>query len=281
MNSRLTNDIKNLPLGKSCLAACLNPQGRTEALFRVLNISNQEFFLICDSGEKQKIISAFERYKVADRMEIIDRSGELKLLAIIADSQHTCFEALFGPDFRQLESNEVRGFEDIYLARSKRASEYSLDLLIPASSLESYNSKFESLEALFISPEDLKLLRLKAGIAAYPEEANEKIIFSALDLKEAISFKKGCYVGQEVIEKIDAYGKAPYLVRPFFIEGKVDQGALIAVKNEEGLEVGKVISSSYDSQEQRTYLFAEVKNKDKILDSKLYIDNTVLSILGA
>ena len=60
-----------------------------------------------------------------------------------------------------------------------------------------------------LSEESYNLLRIKQGVPVYPDEINEDVILSECGVLDAVSFSKGCYVGQEVIERSDAIGRLP------------------------------------------------------------------------
>jgi folate-binding Fe-S cluster repair protein YgfZ len=84
LNARLTNNIRTLEINKSCLAAQLSPQGKTEGLFRVYRDQSDHFLLYADGGDSAQILTAFKRYIVADRVEVEDLSNAYRLVHLFA-----------------------------------------------------------------------------------------------------------------------------------------------------------------------------------------------------
>ena len=78
LNSRLTNNIKTLADGEVVSAGLLTPQGKTKAVFQVLSLGQDQFFLICDGGDRAKVMAATRQFIVADRVVVEDQSDNLK-----------------------------------------------------------------------------------------------------------------------------------------------------------------------------------------------------------
>ena len=77
LQARLSNDINKLSEGESCLAACLTPQGKTEALFTVYKAA-EEYLLFCSGGDPETVKAGLARFIVADRVDLEFLSPESK-----------------------------------------------------------------------------------------------------------------------------------------------------------------------------------------------------------
>ncbi len=277
LNARLSNDVKSLTPGNGCYAAALSPQGRAEGYFKIICLAESEFIAICDGGEKERIISAFRRYLVADRVTVTDLSEKSDLYSVI-EPDITALKSLLSTETIPNSPCQNTTSEDIYIIATKRANEKSLDLIVPKDKSEDIKSYLLKEGALEISAEELSLYSIKAGIATFPAELNEDVIFSASGLDYAVSFKKGCYVGQEVIEKIDAYGKVPYILKALRAEGNLSDKPEIKFGTST-LPRDKILSRYHDSKENMTYYFVEIKNNDYFLDSEVLIDDNRASFI--
>jgi folate-binding protein YgfZ len=114
-----------------------------------------------------------------------------------------------------------------------------------------------------VSSEHQTLLRIKAGIPNYPFELNEQALFSEASLSTAVSFKKGCYVGQEVVEKVAALGRLPKKLFRLRAKGAIQLSSTEAeasVYDLEGAPIGKLTSYAYESDTDTTFAFATLKN---------------------
>ncbi len=122
-------------------------------------------------------VEPITRFKVADRVEFIR--------------------------LPHLVYHSTEGGEAEYRIPSKRVSDDGEDLLVLSPLIENSTS------------EEFHYKRVLYGTPQYPIEFNGKVLFSEYPIPDAISFKKGCYVGQEVVEKIDALGETPKVIVRF------------------------------------------------------------------
>ena len=242
LNNRLSNDLRAAGPGTAVLAGALTPQGRVEGLFTVYVEANDTFYLACDGGERQPLFAALGRYIVADRVSIVDCSSESLVGHILGDV------------------NTLAPQEGVFLTSPrKRLSAEGRDFLITSPAIAEV--KAELLEKLGapLSQEGYDIARFKGGFVQYPSEVNENIILTEAGLRDAVSFQKGCYVGQEVIERSDAIGKLPRRIERVVFDGLPLISPQASVVGEEGKHIGKVLSVIPCSEASRTYAFALLK----------------------
>ena len=276
LNARLSNNIKTLNFKNFCFAAALSPQGKTEGYFTVFCINNDQFIVCCDGGDKDQVIAALLRYKVADRLEVKYLSENYKHIISFYNEDQEYKKIGFSKDLDLSESVfGTNGQSIIYL--SKRGNAKCLEVISPDAEFKSIEEDILNYGSSSLSEYEFKLLNIKSAYPLFPDQL-EKCIFSASGLDFAVSFKKGCYVGQEVIEKIDAYGKVPYLIKA--IEAKKEAGSspLVTI-NSNPLPADKILGNMYDNKNDKTYLFLELKNTDNILDSEILINNNKAKII--
>lgn len=230
LHNRLSNNIKALSIGAGCLAGALSPQGRTEALFFVLREASDVFLVLADGGDPAEVIAALKRFLVAERVTVIHRE-DLSLFHGVFDSQVQIPE-------KSISRNRT-GTPGFDIIASQKP-----DLRVEEIDTNAYT-----------------LLRIKAGLVAFPEDVNSESLLSETGPREAIGFGKGCYPGQEVVEKIDAYGKAPRkIVRVKMEEKQEALKSTMPVRDPEtGREIGELLSFAYDSVENQTLGFLLVR----------------------
>ncbi len=236
LQARLTNDIKRLSEKQSLIAACLTPQGKTKALFRVYREAAQDFILLSLSGDAAQIRQDLGCFIVADRVEIQDVSREFHLFAF---SQSAVLD--LAP-------------EDIVLSDPYLKLTLVITSLTNAWDVSSYQ-KF--------SEEDFQLYRLQNSLPEFPIEIPVDSLFPESGIRLAISNTKGCYAGQEVVERVVALGKLPAKILTFkTIEATERVDFLdLQLQDEQGGKVGDVLSICYDPEVPCNYLFARVPTK--------------------
>lgn len=118
----------------------------------------------------------------------------------------------------------------------------SLNIICKKSNIEIYTNKMKELEEM--SYQEYEYFRIEAGLPEGENEFNEQINPMECGLEQYISFTKGCYIGQEVIARLDSQGKRPKQIVKIVSEKKIDKGEKIFLENK---EAGFITSSiNYD-----------------------------------
>jgi folate-binding protein YgfZ len=242
LNNRLSNDLKSAKVGLVVRAAALTPQGRVEGLFSVLVESDESFLLVCDGGKRNTILAALSRYIVADRVSIED----ISLTTTVVHGVEVDSAVLEGADVRTIS-----------LAR---VSAGGCDYIVEAREREQVLAHCAAAWGPALSLHEYALLRWKRGFAAYPVEINESTILTEAGMQDSVSFTKGCYVGQEVIERSDAIGKLPRTLERIRLAGVHEDLTGAPVVTTSGQTIGKIVSLVVDREHTCTGVFALLKS---------------------
>ena len=256
LQSRLTNDINSLEIGNNLLAATLSPQGKTEGLFRVLRAADDGFILYCDNGNKDSLLETVKRYIVADQVTVEDKSEDLKVI-------HAANSSL-----------EKKEFEGVYRISAKRGIDNGYDFLFQTNQQQTILEFLQAASATEISTTQQEYLRMAAGIPTFPPELNDRYLFAEAGLNEAISYDKGCYVGQEVIEKVASHAKVPNILVHLKLPEKTSLSVgdkVCTDQNGDKVTIGKVISFTKNTDNEPVYCFARVKNLDNLDTSQITV----------
>lgn len=253
LHARLTNNIKALPIGKSCLAAALTPLGKTQALMTVLRVGTAEFLLWVDGGDANQVIAALKQYLVADRVDLEDCSDTLRIYHLGAGSDYLPIGA---------SCPATRGFG------------VGLDCLIESTAAAAFTKTLRDQGWRTPDTSETVLARIKARLPRFPEEINENYLFADAGLHEAVAINKGCYVGHEVLERVEARGKAPHRLISVVTKSSVMPKA--QVKSADKV-MGTVVTAI--SAEGSSYCFAYIKNIPDSELPNLKIDEAAASII--
>ncbi len=252
LHNRLTNNIRALQVGDTCLAAALSPQGKAQGFFSVSRIDDAGYLLLCDGGDPATVLAGLLKYKVADRVEVSDHSKDWEVCHIYD---------------REQRAGKVDTSDEVFLVSRQRSRQSGVDVIGPRASVQTYLEAADAGD--FIDEDHAKILRFSAKIPAFPDEINEQLLFAEAGLTDAVSFSKGCYVGQEVLERIDAIGRLPRRLCVVRVSGDAAQvGEKVFAPDSEGEgAIGKVISRVYDRESQKTLCFISIRNDDEDLTS--------------
>jgi len=244
LHNRLSQDIRSLLPGQSVLAAALSAQGRVEGLFSVCCEGEDSFLIVCDGGSAEELLAVLRRFVVADRVRFDDISSGFRLVHL-ALSVESATEWV----------RSVGLVANCFIERARVAAE-GADVLF---AVGDHDGLMRALQLAFgeqLSSQTYARLRWEYGCAVYPQEINEQGMLLEFGLPQAVSFTKGCYVGQEVVERSDAIGKLPRRLERIVLNEAAPVGLGASISNQEGEILGKVVSEFSDSSEQKTYLFA-------------------------
>ncbi len=258
LQGMLSNDLKSLNPFDGQYAAILTQQGKVIADVRVL-CSLNSFYLDFWQNLKSKILDHLNRYLVADEVEITDRSGEYAILSIQGPKAGALLRKLVGPSELPTEAKHhvMVTIEQaaICVVNDNHTGESGFDLIIPRASLQTIAQRLSDIGkecgAAWVGEEAHNILRIEAGISRYGVDFSEEHLLLEAGLKDAVSFTKGCYLGQEVVERIRSRGHVNKKLVGFIVGATPANltGDLIYAGEK---EIGQVTSSTHSPVFKKT-----------------------------
>jgi len=249
LQGMLSNDLQALRPFEGHYATILNQQGKVLADLRVLCAMNS---LYLDFWEplKDKIVAHLNRYLVADEVEIADRTDEYAMLSLQGPRSEALLAELAGdaqpPE--QLAHHAMFNAEGaaICAVRSSHTGEPGFDLIIPKTGLVSVAQRLTEIgrrfAAAWIGEEALEILRVEAGIPIYGTDITEDNLLLETGLETHVSFTKGCYLGQEIVERVRSRGHVNRKLLGLLISGATPARHGDAIRADEK-QVGTITSS--------------------------------------
>lgn len=267
LHGMVTNDIRNLSPGQGCYALMLTPQGRILTDMRILCLEDS-LMLVIDSDLIQKDLTLLRKYIISDQVEVIDRSADLAVLSLQGPKASEavgslCTEPVL-PEapFEHLPIN--LGGISARCARIRRTAAGGYDLILASDHLaDLWNALLAKGGRLGLRPAGLEAWnahRLEAGIAWYGFDMDEARIPLETGLEDAISFDKGCYIGQEVVARATYRGHVNRKLMGLVLSGNQPAEREDKVFRN-GQEVGWVTGSAYSPRLQRAVALAYVRRE--------------------
>lgn len=184
LNGQVTNDVRNIPEGACLYAAVLNAKGKLDSVCHI-RATVDGFLIDAHPSRQDSLLARLDRYLIADEVTLSDVSDQwhlTHLLGIPADDPRLCL-----PSGTLVHENDRYGCP-------------GLDLLSP--------SALDIPEDLLIGDDALESFRISQGVPAWPSELTPGLLAPEAGLDQnAISYEKGCYLGQEVISRVKRAGK--------------------------------------------------------------------------
>jgi folate-binding protein YgfZ len=195
LHGQVTNDIEGLVPGRGCYAAFLTHKGKMLGDLRVFD-RGDELFLDCERVALQELFNMIRRFKVGMDVELHKRTVEVGLLSVIGPDA----PRLAGPEEHD-NARAVLGGVDVVAV----TTDVGTDIFFEADDREAVRAALGFPDGDEAAAE---IVRVEHGRPRYGVDLDDSVIPQEAGLNErAVSFTKGCYVGQETVARLFYRGK--------------------------------------------------------------------------
>ena len=235
LQGQVTNDIEALVAGAGCYAAFLTPKGKMLGDLRVLD-TGDELLLDTERSALQELFNMIRRFSVGYEVELHKRTLERGLLTLIGPSAAEITGAGRLGRGEHAHAAARLGDADVRLIRTATG----IDVLCAADDLDTVRAALLGAGAVEVAPEAAEILRVEQGRPRYGVDLDDSVIPQEAGLNErAVSFTKGCYVGQETVARLFYRGKPNRQLRGLVLVSPLPVGTELTY---EGKAVGRITS---------------------------------------
>jgi len=232
-----SNEIKKLAPGSGCYAFMLTPQGRIQADLNLFCFDDR--FLIDTEPElRERVPWLILKFKVADQVELEDITERTAAIGLEGPAAAAVLASMNASVPGDAYTHMPWGESTI--ANLSVTGQPGFRIFCPAGQ----KPPLEPAGAKAATESDFRLVRIENGKPLYGEDIRETSLPQETRQMHAVSFTKGCYLGQEIVERIRAQGRVNKKLVRLAIETSVAlaPGTKLAA---EGKEVGEITSSIY------------------------------------
>ena len=217
LHGQITNDINGLEEFTGCYAALINARGKMESDLFAYRLAD-EILLDFEPGFTAAVQSRLERYVIAEDVEIADVAPHFGLLTMQGPQAEAVLTELDLP--APPEPLAVAQTEDeIYIVHQPRLGTDGFDLFIPIDAMNAWRERLDTIAPRCQMPAFEKA-RVLATIPRFGVDLTTDHLPPEGGLEtRAISYAKGCYIGQEIIARIRTYGKVTKVLRGLTLNG--------------------------------------------------------------
>ena len=230
LNGQVTNNVKDLKMGEGCYAALITAKGKMQSDLNVFCLEN-ELLLDFEPGFSESIAQRLEKYIIADDVQIVDVTPHYGLLTVqgpksaevvkrleLGESAAGILAAERVNKPLNFASMKHETLGEIYLMNQPRTGSTGFDLFVPTNSLGAVADKLiaaaKQVGGRACGRQALETARIEAGIPRFGADMDETNLPPEAGLdSRAVSYTKGCYIGQEVIARIRTYGQVAKALR--------------------------------------------------------------------
>jgi len=262
MNGMVTNNIRDLAVGQGAYAFLLNPQGRILGDMTVYNLG-ETIEVETDRSQVEKIIATFDHYIIMDDVEVTNLSEAWTVLGLAGPKSRALLNAagIKVPELQPLQMIALQcncdcGCVECTLIRGQDAPSESYEIwLAPGDVLKTWRALIAA-GATPVGVEALEMRRIAASIPLYGVDIRERDLPQETEQMRALNFNKGCYVGQEIVERIRSRGNVHRKFTGFLLDGaaNIATGDKIISGEKEVGEITSVATLQASSGEQTVAL---------------------------
>ena len=243
LHGQVSNEVKRLAVGEAIRALMLNVKGHALAGMRIYK-REDDLFVAIEGGAGARVIQGLRAHIIFDQVELEDLSGTLASLTLQGEDAARVLTEVLGevpqpgrfvqPPFASAHSESAR----VLVGETPRSLHGGYDLHVLTKDAPALFEALLNAGAAPAGEDALTLARVVAGIPAAETEGGEGVLPQEAGLEPWLSYRKGCYLGQEIMARIEARGNVRRELRRLRLSALPAAGARDIVQN--GKVVGRL-----------------------------------------
>lgn len=255
LHAMSTNHVQRLKPGEGCYVFFLNAQGR------ILGDANlfcfEDHFLLDTEAETQtKLFEHLDRYIIADDVTLEDETARLATIAVEGPAARSALEALGAAPPEAGFSWNLWG--DTIVAQANSTGSDGYFLFVPSAAKDRLISQLNAAGVPQATAAEARTVRIENRKPRYGEEITERYLVQETGQLQAVNFSKGCYLGQEVVERVRSRAQIHRMLRALEIESQVVPAVGVKLKSG-GADAGEISSAAFSPRIGKTVAMAYVR----------------------
>jgi folate-binding protein YgfZ len=266
-----TADIKRLPTGRGCEAFITNPQGKTLGHVLVFAAADR-LRLDTSPGQAGTLAAHFDKYVISEDVQCLDRTADCAVLLLAGPQAPPLLARLAGAALPEVPLAEVElplaGVTTL-VRRVPYAGPDSYFLVLPRAAAAPLQAALIAAGATPCEGDAVDAARLDAGFPLFGLDITDDNLPQEVGRDpQAISFTKGCYLGQETVARIDAVGHVNRLLVGLALPGETPPAPGMPLVAGER-EIGHVTSAGWSPRLGKSLAMAYVRRTHAAVGTRL------------
>jgi aminomethyltransferase len=209
LHNMVTNNVRDLPANHGKYNFVLNAQGRILGDMYIFN-RGESLILETDAIQVETLLTAMKRFIIMDKVEMTPAGESLIAIGVCGPNSETVLARAdinaFGMAPLEVRELSVGGLA-LTLIRGPEQKPGWFELWIDPAKAQDCWSRLTSADAQPVGSEALEMWRVLRGIPSYGQDIRDRDLPQETEQMQALTFTKGCYIGQEIVERIRARGQ--------------------------------------------------------------------------
>jgi folate-binding protein YgfZ len=262
LNGLITNDMKTLPTNHWMPAVFPTVQGRLIASVRVIH-RDDGYLIDTEAATHERVLQTVSRFTLAGDFHVTDLTAEIAQLSIQGARASEIVGNVLGETAASLGPSEaaVAPWQEsqITIIQVSHTGENGFDLFVEAKAAAALWEALTNAGARPLGFDAFEILRIEAGQPRYGVDMDETNVVTETNLDDAISYTKGCYIGQEIVARIKYRGHVAKKLTGLLFERAVKVENRAAVRSVEDKEIGRITSVTLSPHLGRSVALGYVK----------------------
>ncbi|HEU0252758.1 MAG TPA: glycine cleavage T C-terminal barrel domain-containing protein [Pyrinomonadaceae bacterium] len=262
LNGLITNDMKTLAENRWMPAAFPTVQGRLIGAVRMAR-TGDSFLIDTDAESHKAILKTVSRFTLAGDFKVTDLTAATAMLTVQGQRAREVVEKVFPISVSELPRDGVVELEwkgkPVTIIRATHTAEDGFDIVLDSAHVPELRQALNDAGALAVDEGTFEILRVEAGIPRYGRDMDESNVVIETNLDDAVSFTKGCYVGQEIIVRIKHRGHVAKKLTGLRFETDQTSEAGVVIRSTDGKEIGRVTSAVFSPKLNATIALGYVR----------------------
>ena len=241
LHAMTTNHIERLQPGQGCYAFFLNPQGRILADVNLFVLPDR-ILLDVEPEVRERVYQHLEKFIIADDVTLEDASDTLTAIAVEGPSAAEAMAAMGSPIPEEAYSHV--DWNGRIVARVSSTADPGFRIFAPRDKTPALLGELDLAGVVPASPASARLVRLEHGKPRYGEDIFDTTLPQETKQAHALHFSKGCYIGQEIVERIRSRGHVNRLLTSLLIDAVAPLAAGTKL-SADGVEAGEITSAAF------------------------------------
>ena len=257
LHAMTTNQVETLKPGEGSYAFFLSAQGRILADANLLCFEDH-FLLDTEPETRTKVYERLDRYIIADDVTLEDQTDAIATISIEGPNAGDAMAKLGAPQPVAPYSSAAWSYGTV--ARLDTTGRGGYFLMIPVEEKPAIASLLTKAGIPAATPEDARIVRIESGRPRYGEEITERYLVQETDQLRAVNFAKGCYLGQEIVERVRSRAQIHRVLRRLEIDTNEPPAAGTKLKSGDG-DAAEVASAVFSPALSKTVALAYVRTQ--------------------
>jgi folate-binding protein YgfZ len=287
LNGLITNDVKTLAENSWMPAAFPSVQGRLIASVRVIRLEDEgtdqttpaglprgprekvcpTFLIDTEPVTHERVLKTIERFTLAGDFRVSDMTSQTALLSVQGRRAVNVVRSVLGEEAASRAANQAiqtRGQQsevtgNVTVIRATHTAEEGFDLVVNSDLASSLWDALQKAGARPVGYDAFEILRIEAGLPRYGVDMDDTNVVTEAALDDAVSYTKGCYVGQEIIARIKYRGHVARKLTGLVFDQAVKLEANASIKSTDDKDIGRITSKTYSPHLGRTIALGYLK----------------------